>query len=170
LQDEPDVDLLISVPLNITYTNTLGDDFEYTKNVVGIATDRKHRLILLNDFVIQVFEKPEDISYIDFYGINDKETFEHFTNVNEDSFVMKVLDNEQRLKCWGAYNKERASHMIANYRKSFVGYYFNVRKKLPHPKLTARFVYEIIYGNMIPDEPRYSEARVTKIKEVLIKL
>ena len=52
-----------------------------------------------------------------FGGINDRGTFKHFTNYEEEVFRLKVLDNKQRLEVWDRYHQERAKKQMAYYRR-----------------------------------------------------
>src|SRR5690606_39186879 len=47
--DDP---ILKEVPLRVTFLNTIGDDFEFTKNLVGTLKDKSNFVIFFNDFVI----------------------------------------------------------------------------------------------------------------------
>jgi len=167
---KPDADIakLTAIPLNVTYLNTVGDDFEYTKNTVGIASFNDNQIVIFNDFIIQAFETMQDVRYVDFLGFNDPKTFDYFTNINEDVFKFKVIDNETRIKLWSAYSNEKADDERRFYRREFINAYLDCYGKFPPVPLIEAFVNEIIYGESVSDESRYSIERITKIKQQML--
>ncbi len=158
-----DIEVLRSVPLNITYLNTVGKDYEYTKNTVGIASIENNQIILFNDFVVQVFDDIENVSFIDIWGINDGRDFKYFTNYREEKFRVKILDNKQRLQAWDNYHKERASKQVNFYRRTFTISYIKQHRRPPAPNLVRTFIDAIINSDEFNNEPRYSTARFEKL-------
>jgi len=149
-----------SIPLNITYLNTLGDDFEYTKNLVGVAMIEGNAVIFFNDFVIQVFESVDAIKYIDIYGINDKATFSDFANYMEDEFVIKVINNDERIEIASRYyQQEKVDKSLEVFNYIFESHFYNNFGYHPSSELKAEFINGIIYGKDTTDEMRYSTER-----------
>ena len=152
---------VIAIPLSIIYLNTIGDDCEYTKNLVGIGIIEGNYVIFLNDFVIQVFENEDLIKFIDIYGLNAKDTFHHFINLNEDMFVLKVLDNKQRIKVSIAYfTKEKVEKQLNFYRQTFQKQCLASFGQMPSERLTAAFIHGIIYDKDCSDAKRYTAERI----------
>jgi hypothetical protein len=170
LSKEDNAETIKSVPLNITYLNTVGADYEYTKNTVGVAVIENNNLILFNDFVIQVFDDIQKVAFVDLWGINDHSDFKHFINYNEDTFRIKILDNKQRLQAWNKYHAERASKQVNFYRRSFTINYLKQYHRPPAPKLVRTFIDAIINGKEFREEPRYSKARFEQLQEKYLKI
>jgi hypothetical protein len=137
---EPDLAVLSAIPLNITYLNTVGDEKEYTKNTVGIATFYGNQIILFNDFIIQAFEKPGDVKYVDFLGFNDSKTFGYFTNYQEKQFKFKVINHETKVKLWAGYSGEKAANEKVFYRQEYISAYMAKYRVFPPVPLIEAFV------------------------------
>jgi hypothetical protein len=165
-----DIETLKSIPLNITYLNTVGADYEYTKNTVGVAVIENNKLILFNDFVIQVFDDIKNASFVDLWGINDRRDFKYFTNYCEERFRVKILDNKQRLQAWDNYHKERANKQVNFYRRTFAVSYIKQHHRPPAPGLVRTFIDAIINSDEFNNEPRYSTARFKKLQEKYLQV
>lgn len=88
---------LVKYPLSITYLQTLGGDEEFTRNAVGPTCDNKQpRIIFFNDFIIQFYEKKEDIQFDSFYGLNNEKSYRKFINIDEEKFVFQILSDKER--------------------------------------------------------------------------
>lgn len=85
-----------SIPLSITYLQTLGGNAAYTENYVGFTSDKNPYVIFMNDFVIQVYTDPDSIKHVPFYGLNDADTFASFININEDVFTFNIFSDANR--------------------------------------------------------------------------
>lgn len=171
--DNPDIDIneLKSIPLHVTYLNTLGSGYEYTKNTVGTGSDGNNRIILFNDFIIQTSANDNEIDFTDFWGLNDRDTFKCFINCWEDGFKIKVMDNDQRLAFYSRYHQERARKQLAYYRSEFINHYGKVYRIAPSSFKIKIFINAIINGNEVNDEPRYSIAHFKKMMKIyMIKL
>ena len=75
---------LASIPLNVTYLNTVGGDHEFTKNNVGIA-DFVNEIIIFDDFLTQTFEDPRVVKYVDFMGLTRKHSSISLTSMKKNS-------------------------------------------------------------------------------------
>lgn len=86
-------------PLAITYLQTLGGDKEYTRNIVGSTCDKKNpKIIFMNDFIIQFYEKKSNINFNSLYGINCVNKYKHYINLEENNFCFQILsDNERKI-------------------------------------------------------------------------
>ncbi|WP_026768479.1 hypothetical protein [Asinibacterium sp. OR53] len=152
-----------AIPLNVTYLNTLGDDFEYTKNLVGIGIIDGNYVIFFNDFTIQVFENEASIKYVDIYGINAKDTFNHFTNRNEESFIIKVINNTERIEVSNAYfRQEKVEKQLNFYKEIFQKQCLASFGQMPSERLTAAFINGIIHDKDCTDATRYTADRILK--------
>lgn len=162
------IDELNSIPLQVTYLNTLGSDYEYTKNTVGTASNRNNRVILFNDFIIQTSANNDEIEFSDFWRLNDKETFKYFTNYKENNFRIKIVDNKQRLEFYDRYHKERAKKQVAYYRSEFIKHYVQKYYRVPNIFQVKIFINSIINSNEV-DEPRYSTAHFQKMLKIYLE-
>ena len=154
---------LLNIPLNITFQNTLGDESEYTTNTVGIASDRDNKIIIMNDFIIQVFENAGAVKFVDFMGFNDKATFDHYTNQNENNFVIKIINNDLRKKIWAPYHNEQAQQKKAAWSRMFASAYLKRNHQFPSAQLVESFLWEIIYSDSVNNESKYSKKRIDKL-------
>ncbi|RZJ92142.1 MAG: hypothetical protein EOO20_02785 [Chryseobacterium sp.] len=164
MDESADNTQILSIPLNISYLNTAGGDFDYTRNTVGIAYLENHKIILFNDFLIQFFEKPSEIIYVDFFRVNDKASVSYFTNFNEESFRFKVFDPIKREEVLANYLKFKVRQMLEFYVQDFQEAFFHKRGFLPSRHELSVFITEIINGNRFQEFQRYSHARYEKIK------
>lgn len=165
---EPDLARLTSIPLNVTYTNTVGKDYEYTRNFVGIASWDYNSLILFNDFIIQAFENIKAVKYVDFLGFNEPKTFGYFINYREKQFTFKVIDHDTKVRLWKGYSSTKGEQERTYYRDLFINSYMARYRNFPPVPLLEAFVNEIINGDSVNDESRYSLERVKKIKEMML--
>lgn len=111
---KPDLLTLKKYPLAITYLKTEGENIEYTSNRVGPSANMQHHAaIVMNDFVIQFYEKVSDFKYDDLYGINQSETFVKYINIYECSFVIRIASNEERKQINTNMNSESAERQMA---------------------------------------------------------
>lgn len=86
-------------PLTINYLQTLGGDEEYTRNAVGTTCGSKQpRIIFMNDFIIQFYEKESDVRFDNFYGLNNIKDYKRYINLKENSFCIKISSNIERLE------------------------------------------------------------------------
>lgn len=83
-------------PLTVTYLETIGEQAEYTSNFVGFTNDKNPFLIFLNDFIIQFYESQESIQYKALHGLNARDLYRDFININELSFVVPIRHNDSR--------------------------------------------------------------------------
>lgn len=85
-----------SIPLSITYLQTVDGSAIYTENYIGFTNDRNPFIVFMNDFVIQVYENEEAIKFLPFHGLNEQDTFAASININEQVFNFKIFDNATR--------------------------------------------------------------------------
>lgn len=155
-----DNSILKEIPLRISILNTVGDEFEYTRNLVGILKEKSNYAIFLNDFIIQAFETVDDIKFIDLYGLNKEESFSKSFNVNEGLFVFDILFNQERIFLASKlYEKDFVSNTLDFYQYIFVRHFYETFGHSPHPKIISSFIQGILYGKDCTEEKRYSTER-----------
>jgi sulfur relay (sulfurtransferase) DsrC/TusE family protein len=153
-QNDP---ILKEVPLRVTFLNTIGDDFEYTKNLVGTLKDKSNFAIFFNDFIIQAFEKVDDINFIELYGLNQQNDFTQKFNTNENIFVIDILFNNERIDFASTlYQKDFVRNTIDFYQYIFVRQFYTTFGVSPHPRIISSFIQGILYGKDCSEEKRYS--------------
>ncbi|KQC00393.1 hypothetical protein [Pedobacter sp. Hv1] len=170
LNKNADIAMIKSVPLNVTYLSTLGGNFEYTYNDVGIGSEQGNHVIIFNDFIIQVFEKISEVKYVDFFGVNEKQTLMYFTNQNEENFKFKVFDNDGRKKIMATFGAFKVRNQLAFYVQDLQNEFLKRKGFLPPRHVINIFVHQIINANSFDDLQRYSSARYEKIKEFLFQI
>lgn len=81
-------------PLIIHYLERIGEDldFEYTYNPVGCFGETSPFTILMNDFIIQLYESKETLKYTDLYGLNSEDIWNE-ANLEETNFKIKIKSN-----------------------------------------------------------------------------
>lgn len=88
--DIVDVNLLKKYPMAVAFIESR-DQKDYTSHFVGMASGKNPYVILMNDFVVQLFDSEKDIDFYPLYGLNDKETYKDYINYNEDSFIIQII-------------------------------------------------------------------------------
>lgn len=162
------VEAIISLPLNVTFLSTIGDEIEFTTNKVGILTDNGVDAIAMNDFVIQFPADGKEINFANLFGINQPDTFTHFANVSKEQFLFKVFDNEGRKVVNANMTQLKVDQMLASFESRFTNEFEKQKGKRPYPMLVKIFISEIINGNRFNDSPRYSDEHVTKVLDYIL--
>lgn len=156
-EDDP---ILKEIPLRVTYLNTIGDDFEYTKNLVGILKDKSNFVIFFNDFVLQAFESESDINFIELFGLNQIDAYSKSFNISEAQFSIDILFNEERIDFASRlYQKDFVKNTLDLYQHIFISHFYATFGHHPHPRIIASFIQGIIFGKDCTEEKRYSVER-----------
>jgi len=89
--------------LSVTYLQTLpeeedkeGDDSYKTSNFIIITEGSNPYIIVMNDFVIQLYDMNSDLPFIKFYDLNNEENYKSLLNFNQAKFTSLVFLNSQR--------------------------------------------------------------------------
>ena len=77
-------------------------------------------LIIMNDFVIQFYESDDSIAYFDFYGLNQIADYKSYINKKEDSFIIKIIHNEDRKAIFSGYIHEEQVKPALEYFKDLI--------------------------------------------------
>jgi len=78
-------------PIHITYLNVVGEEINYTSNIICTITEQNSNIIIMNDFVIQFFENTESVNKIDFHGLYDYSNYLELVNTDNTIFKFKIL-------------------------------------------------------------------------------
>lgn len=114
------------IPLSVTYLETLKDEDDTdegdkykTQNVVSPTEGKNPYIILMNDFVIQLYEDL-NFPFTDFYGLNEVGSYVDFLNYKKTDFKVNVLSNAKRKIVSQGWFHTQASSMMENTRKDFM--------------------------------------------------
>ncbi len=110
---------LRSYPLSVTYLETLGGEKAFTENCVGYTNDSNPYIILMNDFVIQLYETPETIRLLKAYGLNAESDYMQYINYQEIEFVSKVINDQDRKNIWHTMILEEKVRPALHHYESF---------------------------------------------------
>ena len=134
-------------PLIINYLETLGEDIEFTKNVVGYSNDKNPFPIWMNDFVIQFYESKEALIYSDFYGLNSKENFQNEVNVHEKFFKINIKSNQFRDSFNGKLHKENVKIKLDQYKSYFKHIWNKIFKTYPSQNIINEYLGPLTFSN-----------------------
>lgn len=154
---EGDDKLLRDIPIKVTYLNTVGEDVEYTSNIVGTLKEKSGQIIFFNDFVIQASENIKAVKYMKLVGVNDERDIYKGYNCNEGIFVVDILFNDERLSFLNIIYEELAPRTINVFQEVFVAHYRKCFTKEPDRILVEKFMHELSQNPTANPEIRYSK-------------
>ncbi|WP_264538053.1 hypothetical protein [Flavobacterium sp. N1736] len=128
---------LEDIPLSITYLETvrdlddpnLGNNYK-TLNVVSIKEGSNPYAIIMNDFVIQLYDDLQ-FPFLDFYGINDLTNYKDYINYNQILLKVRIISNNRRKAILRTYFSVAAKSFIGNHAWFFLETFTQQFKKLP---------------------------------------
>lgn len=139
---------LEDIPLSITYLETIKDlddssgNKYKTSNVVSIHEGSNPCAIIMNDFVIQLFEdKP--FTFFHFYGINDITDYKDYLNYKQPLFKVKIIPNEKRKTILRQYFSLAAKAFLRNHAWFFLDIFTQKFRKLPNNYQIHHYLEEI---------------------------
>lgn len=160
-----DIAELTKYPLVITYLETTGGQEVYTENQVGFAVNKESQIILMNDFVIQFFESPQNVKCVDFNGLNTPSDFNVFLNLGEDTFKVKVMSNEQRRDFLYPDRNVFSDRLVAFFQARHLWRF----KQFASPKMVGLFMHKLSDVSVtIPTAERYSDERLEVIANTIL--
>ncbi len=135
-------------PIHITYLNVIGDQINYTSNIICTITEQNSNLIIMNDFVLQFFENTESVNKIDFHGLYDYGNYLELVNTNNSIFKFKIFNNEDRLAFILKLQRiEKVQKSIATLQKLFSELWFSLFSSLPTPQIIDSYMIYLINDN-----------------------
>lgn len=149
-------------PLIVYHLETTGEQIEYTTNIVGyITNDTKHeRIIFMNDFVIQFFENPEHAIYDSLYGLNKQDDWETFINYKEESFKVKIINNDNRkIILESLMHEEKVKKTLSQFANSLINFWLDFFGQHPNPFVIKEFINGIVQGDL-QSVLQYSEQQI----------
>jgi hypothetical protein len=128
---------LEDIPLSITYLETIRDPDDHnsdnsykTLNVVSIQERSNPSAIIMNDFVIQLYEDLQ-FPFFYFYGINNLGDYIEYLNYNQSIIKIKILSNERRKSILRVYFSQAAKSFISNHAWFFLETFTQQFRRLP---------------------------------------
>lgn len=152
--------ILSSIPLKISYLDSVGNDIEYSSNLVGIYTFQSNYIIFFNNFIIQSFETEIDIVDIDLHGLNSNRNFKQDFNINESEFYFNIFSDKARNSFIESIHDLWVKDMIEFYTYLFKIMYLKNFPKLPSQPLINKFLEGLIFGEDCTEYNRYSANRI----------
>lgn len=154
---------LEDIPLSVTYLETKKDLVDEgnkykTDNIISIREHRNPCLIIMNDFVIQLFEDFK-FPFYDFYGINNPADYIDFLNLKQLKFKVKIVSNDERKKFLQLYFSTAAKLFKANQAWFFLNMYTKVFRKLPSNFEIQKYLIFISSNN---DIMKFSAEKLSK--------
>lgn len=144
LERKPD----FSIPLSVSYLQTIGGDIYYTENSVGYVSGSNPSVIFMNDFVVQIFDNDKEIKYEALYGLNSKIDFEKYLNINEEEFLFKIFSVQQKRELFEKINIEKQlPRKIEYFKKCFELMWFKIFNYYPN-----EFQKVIFLSNLVSNE------------------
>ena len=145
-----------AIPLAIAYLQTLDD--QYFQNSVGMTSDQNPNIIIMNDFVIQCFEIGKEKGFFEFPQINHPDNYERFSNQNEDSFLVKIISDENRKLFYQelSYNQKYES-IIRECGEALYKPYLEAFGIIPTKETTEYFYYHEIHSSNEPKGIKHTE-------------
>lgn len=144
-------------PLAIAYLKNEGELIEKTSNLVGYDVKVSPNVIFLNDFIIQFFESKKLIENLKKpFNENDKTDHKYINFEENENFIVKLFNNDQRLKFLLAINQPKMEATIQEIRMNFSNYFFLLFGIKPADNIVDQLVRFIIDSDMSLIE-KYSE-------------
>lgn len=140
---------LESIPLSVNFLETLKDDNDTdtgnkfkTHNLVSIIERENPCAIIMNDFVIQLYEDLQ-FPFYNFYGINNKADFVNYLNHNKTIFRVKILSNTKRKSVLEGYFTLAAKAFVKNHAWFFLDIFTRQFRRLPTTIQIQHYLSEI---------------------------
>jgi len=147
------------VPIHITYLQVVGDEKEYTSNLVGSTNDIDPNIIFMNDFVIQFFNDNNSINEIEFYGLNDSNDFTELINVDNEKFKIKIIGNDKRLEIINQLTRqEKVQKAVSSILEHFIKKWFSIFRGLPNQFIIQTYMEYVTGGDS--DVLKYTEETI----------
>lgn len=175
---------LTEFPLSITYLETIvkpkknnektdsneskvsdiEDEIEklnpYTENMVGSVSGANPYIILMNDFIIQLYDEG-NLGYYPLFGINSKDDYKDFINQNEDLFKVKIVHDNERKEFLKNYRNEKKRALFDSYiEDTFTILYHEQAGIMPDNNLVSLLKMTLSSEGFVAD--KYSEDNVRK--------
>lgn len=156
---------LDDIPLSVTYLETTKDPEDSdtgnkykTHNIVSIIDGSNPSAIIMNDFVIQLYEDL-NFPFNPFYGFNNIADYITYLNYNQNLFKIKILPNDRRKAIVKSYFTLAAKGFLQNHLSFFYENYTSQFRRLPTNIQIEHYFGEITKDNNIM---KFSSEELTK--------
>ena len=154
---------LENIALSVTYLQTLKDENDddlgekyRTENIVAPVEGDNPYIILMNDFVIQLYEN-QTFPFESFYGYNEKSNYKDFLNYGEVEFSVKIISNDDRKQIAYRINQKAANGMMKTQGQLFAKAFNEKYKNQPTMGQTLQYLKELAE---IKDIMKFSEEKL----------
>lgn len=168
--DQIELDELNIFPISITYLQTKGEQKEYTSNYVGFTSDINPNIIFMNDFVLQFYDSINSVRFLEFYGLNEGENFDHFINYKEtETIKLKIVQHEKRKELLNRIiNTEKVKQTIKFYEDSFKKLWFYIFGVIPSLRIIDEYLKSIIKDDEF-NVLKYSQSNIIELTQNFIE-
>jgi len=149
-------------PMNVTALETLGGDYEYTKNFVGLLTFKNPYIILMNDLIIQFYENEKEISFEKYSTLNDPVTYKNYINTSSEEFKIRTLTNADRKRFLQVIRLKQAENFIEELVEKFSKFWTVAVGSKPSHALIFEYI-EALTKNGKEDVLNYTREKITAI-------
>ena len=140
---------LEDIPLSITYLETVrdlddpnhGNNYK-TLNIISIKEGSNPCAIIMNDFVIQLYEDVQ-FPFLHFYGINNLGNYKDYINYNQPTLKVRIISNERRKAILKVYFSLAAKSFMGNHAWFFLETFTQQFRKLPSTYQIQHYLAEI---------------------------
>ena len=140
---------LENIALSVTYLQTLKDENDddlgekyRTENIVAPVEGDNPYIILMNDFVIQLYEN-QIFPFESFYGYNEKSNYKDFLNYGEVEFSVKIISNDDRKQIAYRINQKAANGLMKTQGQLFTKAFNEKYKSQPTMGQTLQYLKEL---------------------------
>lgn len=136
-------------PLAIAYLRNEGERKEVTGNFVGYNTTVSPNIIYFNEFVIQFFESADDIQSLKIPFIEGVKSEFDYINLDEnDQFVFKIINHEQREVFNLELGKPKMETIIEEIKMNFIKYHTLIFGISPSEEIVLGCIDHIIKSQL----------------------
>ncbi|UMQ41569.1 hypothetical protein MKS83_19555 [Chryseobacterium sp. Y16C] len=135
-------------PIHLTYLNVVGEQINYTSNIICTINEQNSNIIIMNDFVLQFFENAESVNKIDFHGLYDYDNYLELVNKDNSIFKFKIFNNEERVAFILKLQRiEKVQKSISALQQMFVELWVSIFSNVPAPPIVDLYVAYLIVDN-----------------------
>ena len=92
--EEGSLEELVNYPMAVAYIVT-SEPKDHTNHFVGLSTGSNPFVIMMNDFVVQLFDSKSSIQYQSLFGLNSEKKYRDFVNYDKDLFKIQIIEKKE---------------------------------------------------------------------------
>lgn len=157
------IEELKKIPISVNYLKTEGPngEEEYTSNLVGYSLEEDNKLIFFNDFQIKLHTDINSLPSNSSLKVKNRFGLENIINLNEDTFKINVISNDNRLAFLGSLVKTEKVQPTLNYHLNlFIDYWESLFHKSPSKEIQQEYINELFDYDDLPEAQTLSHERV----------